>query len=228
MISGPLKTIVEKVGTRKFLDWKSRCSCKMTIVFMVCCLLVCQVAIAGADDGFGHVASSRWNIQSLMQSFAQVKTDNPHFVQRQYLHDLSKPLVSKGILIYKAPDYLEQKTEFPSPQRAVIRGDRLTLYSSSWHGPRNISLQNTPGIWAVVESLRATLSGQLSILQRYFTVQMNGAPGGWRLELKQRFQTPKKEVVSILISGRDARINRIEIHYSKGNYSIMKLRRNAP
>jgi len=228
MISGPLKTIVEKVWGRKFLDWKSRCSCKITFAFMICFLLVCQVAIAGADDRFGHVASSRWNIQSLMQALAQVKSDNPHFVQRQYLHGLTKPLVSSGILIYKAPDYLEQKTEFPSPQRAIIRGDRLTLYSSSWHGPRNFSLQNTPEMWSVVESLRATLSGQLSILQRYFNVQMNGSSGGWRLELKPRLKTPKEEVAFIFITGRDARINRIEIHYSKGNYSMMRLRRNAP
>lgn len=193
-----------------------------------CCLIVCMVAIASGGERTGHSADVRWNIQSLMKVLSQVKTDSPHFVQRQYLHDLTKPLVSSGVLIYKAPDYLEQKTELPSPQRSIIRGDRLTLYSSAWHGPRKLSLKNTPGIWAVVESLRATLSGQLQILQQYFSVQMNGSSRQWRLELKPRVQTLQKQVDSIQVAGTDARIDRIEIHYIHGNYSIMRLRRNTP
>lgn len=212
----------------KFLDWKSGFSSRISIVFMVCCLLICKATLSGADDRVGHFASGRWNIQSLMRALAQVKSDNPHFVQRQYMHDLTQPLISSGVLIYKAPDYLEEKTEFPSPQRAIIRGDRLTLYSSAWHGPRNFSLQDTPGIWSVVESLRATLSGQLPILQHYFNVQMNGSSGDWRLEFKPRLQTPKEQIASILITGSNARINRIEIHYGKGNYSIMRLNRKVP
>jgi hypothetical protein len=220
--------VAEMVGLLKFLEWGFKDRCWIAIVLTACCLALGTAAIAGSDDRAGHSVSVRWNLPVLMQAFAQVKSDNPHFVQRQYLHALTKPLVSSGVLVYKAPDYLEQRTELPSPQRAIIRGDLLTLYSPAWHGPRHLSLRNTPGIWAVVESLRATLSGHLPILQRYFIVQMQGSARGWRLEFKPKVRSLQTQLGSILISGSDARIDRIEIHYTQGNYSIMRLQRNTP
>ncbi|MHB8423478.1 MAG: LolA-related protein [Leptospirales bacterium] len=212
----------------KSLEWGFKYCFRIAVFVAVFCLGVGTFAISGAEDLTGHAGVRQWNLQSLMQGLAQVKSDNPHFVQRQYLHDLAKPLVSSGVLVYQSPDYLEQKTELPSPQRAIIRGDQLTLYSSAWHGPRNLSLKNTPDIWAVVVSLRATLSGQLPILQRYFNVRMNGSSRQWQLAFKPRIRTLQKRLGSILITGRDVRIDRIEIHYIHGNYSIMRLHRNPP
>lgn len=211
-------------GLQKFLEWWSKDRRRIPILFASCCLVACTVSIAGAAAV--PAAPARWSLQDLMQALATIKSDSPQFVQRQYLLDLAKPLVTSGVLIYKAPDYLEQRTEFPSHQRAIIRGDSVTLYSASWQGPRIHSLQEAPGILAVVESLRATLAGQLPVLRRYFTVHMNGSSGKWQLELNPRAQM-KEHVVSVLINGRAARIDRIEIHYIQGNYSIMRLHRTA-
>lgn len=218
----------ERVGLLKFLEWGLKDSCRIAIFLTAFCLVIGTAAIAESDERTGHTVPDRWDLPTLMHAFKQVKSDHPHFVQRQYLQALTKPLMSSGVLVYKAPDYLEQRTEFPSPQRAIIRGDQLTLYSPAWHGPRHLSLRNTPGIWAVVESLRATLSGQLPLLQRYFNIQMHGSARGWRLEFQPKIQSLKEQLGSVLISGSDARIDRIEIHYTQGNYSIMQLQRNTP
>ena len=210
-------------GVLKFLEWGDNARRRTPIFFLTCCLIAGTVS--GAD--VASSAPARWTLQDLMQALAKTKSDSPQFVQRQYLLDLTKPLVTSGVLIYKAPDYLEQRTDFPSPQRAIIRGDSVTLYSPSWQGPRVRSLQDLPGILAVVESLRATLAGQLPVLRRYFNVRMNGSSGKWRLALKPLARM-KEQVVSVLIHGSAGRIDRIEIHYIQGNYSIMRLHRNSP
>jgi len=202
--------------------------CRIPVFVMACFLIACTCAIARSDEKNGPAGQRQWSLSTLMKDLAQVKSDNPRFVQRQYLRSMTKPLVSSGVLLYRRPDYLEQKTEFPSSQRAIIQGNKLTLYSSAWKGPRTLSLQNTPGIWAVVESLRATLSGKLPVLLRDFNVKMNGSDKHWQLEFKPRDKALKKEVAAILLSGSGRWIGRIEIHYLAGNYSVTQLRRSPP
>lgn len=229
MNSGCLATNVEAVRHPETNEPECQYHRRIPVFVMACCLIVCMYANARAGEKNGHAVKHPWSLSTLMKDLAQVKSDNPRFVQRQYLHALTKPLVSSGELVYKAPDYLEQKTELPSPQRAVIQGDRLTLYSPAWKGPRTLSLQDNPGIWAIVESLRATLSGQLPVLLRYFDVKMNGSNKHWRLEFKPRAQMLKKQVDTIFLDGRNKRIDSIEIHYDgKNNYSVTQLSRSAP
>ncbi len=212
----------------KTIEPDCRYHCRMPVFVMTCFLIAFTCSMARGDEKTGHAMTNQWSLSTLMKALAQVKSDNPRFVQRQYLHELTQPLVSSGVLVYRAPDYLEQKTEFPSFQRAVIQGDHLTLYSSAWKGPRTLSLQSSPGIRAVVESLRATLSGQLPVLQRSFNIKINGSSKHWSLEFRPLARALKKEVRLILLRGSDRRIDRIEIHYSQGNYSITLLSRNRP
>lgn len=228
MNSGHLTTNASKVIPPESIEPECQYLCRIPVFVMACFLIACTCTIARGDEKNGPAGQRNWSLSTLMQGLAQVKSDKPRFVQRQYLRSMTKPLVSSGVLLYRAPDYLEQKTEFPASQRAIIQGNQLTLYSSAWKGPRILSLQNTPGIWAVVESLRATLSGQLPVLLRYFNVKMNGSNKHWQLEFKPRDKALNKEVDTILLSGSGRRIGRIEIHYLEGNYSVTQLSRSQP
>jgi hypothetical protein len=169
-----------------------------------------------------------WDLQRLMRELAQVKTANARFLERRHLGILTAPLDSSGTLVYIAPDRLEKHTLRPRPESLVLERNELTVESKERNQRRTLVLQDYPVIWAFVESIRATLAGDLPALSRFYQVGLDGGERQWRLSLIPSDPRMQDVVSEIRISGDRSWINAIEMIETGGDRSVMTIIRDAP
>jgi len=164
-------------------------------------------------------ARAEWGLTQLMNELARVQHATARFVERKYLKMLTTPLVVRGKLEYVAPGRVEKRTLEPRPEALIVDGDMVVLESVT--GRRTLALQDNPVVWAFVESIRSTLNGDLSTLERFYAVDFDGTPDAWRLRLAPKEEPMKRIVSLILISGERDRIKTIEIKEAQGDRSVM-------
>jgi len=169
-----------------------------------------------------------WDVQRLMRELAQVKTANARFLERRHLGILTAPLESSGTLVYVAPDRLEKHTLRPRPESLVLERSELTVESKERNQRRTLVLQDYPVIWAFVESIRATLAGDLPTLSRFYQVGLDGGERRWRLTLKPSEPRMQDVVSEIRISGDRSWINAIEMIETGGDRSELTIIRDGP
>ena len=169
-----------------------------------------------------------WDITRLMQDLAQVKIAKGRFVERKYLGILTAALESSGTLIYIAPGRLEKHTLAPRDESLVLEGDRLTIESQHTKRRRTLLLQDYPVIWMFVESIRSTLAGDLTLLQRFYAITLEGEERRWRLVLKPIDPKMLELISEIRIGGSRNRIDSVEFFESGGDRSVMTITRDAP
>src|SRR3984957_20565587 len=91
------------------------------------------------------------------------------FIEQQFLSVLDHPVESSGELRYDAPDRLEKRPLLPHPETLVLSGGVLTVQRGEHR--HVLDLQRYPQIQPFVESIRATLAGDRSALERIFHVE---------------------------------------------------------
>ena len=172
-----------------------------------------------------------WDLERLMQDLGQVKTAKGRFVERKYLGILTAPLESSGTLTYLAPGRLEKHTLAPRAESLVLQGDQLTMVSKGvGKAPdrrRTVALQDYPAISIFVESIRSTLAGDLTLLQRLYEITLDGDERKWRLALKPRDARMQELISEIRIGGSRSWIDSIEFFESGGDRSVMTITRDA-
>jgi hypothetical protein len=166
---------------------------------------------------------SSWNLEVLMQDLAQVKSARARFVERKFLRILNDPLEVRGTLSYTAPGHLEKHTLTPKRESLVLDQDRLTLEDEVRKQRRTLALQEYPVIWALVESIRATLAGDLQSLNRFYQVRLEGDPREWRLILTPRDSKMKAMVTDIRMTGTRRSVRVIEVNEAGGDRSEMTI-----
>ena len=108
----------------------------------------------------------------------------------------------------------------------VLDQDTLVVQSGEAHQKRTLSLQNYPAVWAFVESFRSTLAGDITTLNRFYHVTLEGRPKQWLLILRPIDAQIKNLVSEIRISGSLEQINTIETREAGGDYSVMNIRKD--
>lgn len=171
--------------------------------------------------------ASFWTMDELMQEMAQVQKSSATFTERKYLSMLKEPLKFSGTLEYAAPGRLEKITLQPRREAMVLDGARLEVQGSDASRKRVLSLQEYPAIWALVESMRSTLAGDMETLARFYLYTLEGQRRNWQLKLLPRDQQMKNMVTEISISGSGDQISTIEIREAGGDYSVMKIRKDS-
>jgi hypothetical protein len=184
----------------------------------------CPPAAAASQPG----DSGAWDVRRLMQDLRQIKTDKTRFVERRQIAILNEPLESSGTLIYVAPARLEKHTLLPRQESLVLERDRLTLENKARSQRRTFALQDYPVMWALVESIRSTLAGDLATLNRFYQVSLDGGERQWRLTLKPADPRMQDAVSEIRIGGSHSRIGTVEIIESNGDRALMTIVRDAP
>ena len=197
-----------------------------TLVMNTCAavLLACTLHAHGAEPA----AAPGWGLAELMQRLGQVKSVNAKFVERKHLRILNAPLEFSGTLTYKAPGHLEKHTLLPKSQSLVLVDDRLTVEDRAKKQRRTLNLQDYPVVWAFVESIRATLAGDVQALNRFYKVELEGNEAEWRLLLRPSEPALQSMVNLIRISGARNAIRVIEIVEGEGDRSVMTITEAAP
>lgn len=174
-------------------------------------LLILAVSAARADD---------WQLSDLMQLLAQNKAGKAIFVEKKYIGIIDKPIESSGELTFTAPDKLEKRTLKPKPESLVLEGDSLTVDQV---GKRQltVSLQDHPEIAAFVESIRGTLAGDRSALEKFYKLELTGSADEWQLVLIPMQARMLNIISRIRIDGSHADVKTIHFDQGDGDRSEM-------
>ena len=178
------------------------------------CLLLFAVLALPA-----YAVEPAWGLAELMIDLGRVKQAKGTFVEKKYMKLLSAPLQSSGQLNYTAPYRLEKITLAPKPESMVVDQDMLTIEMRG--RKRSLQIQDYPVLWAFVESIRGTLKGDLSALQQFYKVKLDGARQAWQLQLLPTERKMATLIQSIVISGSKDRLNTIDITEADGDRSVM-------
>jgi hypothetical protein len=162
------------------------------------------------------------DLVALMHSLAARRHGQVDFVEQHFLHVLKRPVESYGVMSYEAPSHLEKRTVEPRPERLVLDGDELTVERKG--RTHVLELAAYPSIRPFIESLRATLAGDLPALEREFNVDFAGTLERWTLTLSPRDANVAKSVSRVRIEGARDALLKVEIFQADGDRSLMTLR----
>ena len=167
---------------------------------------------AGAAD-FG--------VAQLFEALAKRKPVRAKFQERKFMKLLDKPVDSSGELIFTPPGRMEKRTVAPKPERVVIDGSRITLERAG--KTYGMGLNDNPGVAVLIESIRATLAGDLNALTRTYSVALDGNAARWKLSLRPLDPAVATLVERIEIGGAQDDVRAVEIFQSDGDRSVMTI-----
>lgn len=189
------------------------------LALAICAAVLCTPAQAQQ----AQAPAAAWGITQLMQTLSQVKSASGQFTERKTMRMLSEPLVTSGTLLYLAPDQVQKITVLPQRETVAVRGDTVTIEGGQEERSRTLSLSDYPEIGGIVEGIRATLSGDLPTLRRFYAVELDGSASNWRLVLQPTAPKLQKFVRQIRIAGSGNKVHSVETEDGDGDLSQMSI-----
>jgi hypothetical protein len=166
--------------------------------------------------------AAAWDVVQLFQLLARERPAKATFHERKHMALLDRPLDSTGELAFTPPDRLEKRTVTPREEVVVVDRERVTLERG---GRRHtLDLRANPAVAVLVESIRATLAGDLAGLQRAYSTGLEGTPERWRLTLRPLHPEGAAIVERIDIEGEKAAVKAVEIRQADGDRSVMTIK----
>ncbi len=102
------------------------------------------------------------NWDQIKKAAEGIKTIEAHFVQEKHLKILSKPLISKGIFYYQAPNSL--RWEYMTPVRSILlmHNGKTRRFVKSRNGLVENSRTNPTGTQIILQEISMWLKGHFS------------------------------------------------------------------
>ncbi len=163
-------------------------------------------------------AAESWSVSKLMAQLENTRSQQYAYVEKKYVGFLKKPRLSKGTLIYRAPDTLEKQMSFPKQSRYRIVGNRLYIQKKG-KKERQVLLHNYPELLILAESLLATFSGRQQVLEKYYQVRLEGDREAWKLLLKPTNSELAEQIRLVEIYGQGRTLKRVVIKEQDGDKS---------
>lgn len=179
----------------------------------------CGVVVPALCSAAAPTATDDAALASLMHDLAARTRSHATFTERKTLAVLSRPVESSGELLYVAPDHLEKRTLKPREETLRLDGDKLTMQ----RGRRSLSmaLRDAPQAAPFIDTIRATLAGDLQALQRSFSTEFHAAPDGWTLQLVPRDAALLRTLARVRIAGAGSALREVAIDSADGDRSVM-------
>lgn len=172
-----------------------------------------------------------WNLDQLMHDLGQIRSSHTYFVEKKSIAMLTAPIESSGELIYNAPDHLEKRTIKPKPELMILDHDSLLIEigkqqnfpmkNNGSYQRYRIQLQDYPELAVFIDSIRATLAGDLITLKKDYQLSLDGNAENWTLSLIPFNEKMQAMVQRIDIAGAHDIIRSIKINQTDGDHSLM-------
>lgn len=156
----------------------------------------------------------------LMQVLSAVPSSRARFIETRNSAMLTKPLMLTGRLVYRRPDRLEKHVLTPFQESITIEGTRVSITRPGPDSGRMFTLPASGPAQALIESLRATLAGDLPALERHFAIAVSGTRGDWTMSLTPRDAALGAVVLRVEFAGKGNRVQRIEVLEAGGDRSV--------
>jgi hypothetical protein len=177
------------------------------------------VALAAACAALA--AAAPLDVKTLFEGLAHERPGRAAFHEKKYLALLDKPVESSGELVFVPPDRLEKRTIAPRPE--IVSVDRSTMTLERGGKRHTLDLRSNPSVAVLVESIRATLAGDLASLTRTYSVALQGDESRWRLTLRPLDPALATLVERVEIAGTHSRAGSVEIFQADGDRSVMTI-----
>lgn len=161
---------------------------------------------------------AEWQVSELMQLLAQNKSGHAKFVEKKYIGIVEGAVESSGELFFTAPDKLEKRTLKPRSESITLDGQQL-IVERPGKQRLSLNLQNYPEAAAFVESIRGTLAGDKTALEKVYKLSLSGNAEKWQLILLPQFSRMSDLITRIRIVGSRADVSRIEFDLADGDRS---------
>ncbi|MBK1670799.1 hypothetical protein CKO28_22540, partial [Rhodovibrio sodomensis] len=163
------------------------------------------------------------------------------FREERLITSVDEMLESRGRLIYEPPGRLEKIVEEPRRERAVIVGDRMSVFDADGNEVATFDLSQRPGLQASFAAVRALLKGDAAALTERFEVALSAdpkadAPGAWDMRLAPKADDAGYTLSRILIDGQGApglvgsdtttpcQVEKIDVRLRDGGRRVLYLR----
>jgi outer membrane lipoprotein-sorting protein len=176
--------------------------------------------LAPAATCWGAAADAA-ELDRLMTLLSQRQHGVADFTETKYLSLLKKPLESSGVLIYDAPDHLEQRTTLPRPQAMVLDHGVVTMQTGKRQ--RVLRLADYPQLAPLIDSIRATLAGDRAALERVFEISFSGTLDHWQLRLQPRNAQLAANLKLIDMRGERDTVREVQVQQNDGDRSVMSI-----
>lgn len=183
------------------------------------------MSASAAEPAEPSAAAASGTLDQLLRLFSQRRHGEADFTEVRYLSVLSAPVSSSGLLLYDAPDHLEERIVRPRPETVILDHGILTLRRGKRE--RSVPLAGEPQIAPLVESMRALLAGERATLEQHFTLQLNGSLEHWSLRLEPREATLRSSVREIDMSGERDAVREVRLQAQNGDRSVMHIQPRA-
>jgi outer membrane lipoprotein-sorting protein len=185
------------------------------------------VALVLAAAGAVGVSAAEPALADLMRQLAGVPRARARFTETKHVALLTAPLTLTGTLSYDRPDRLEKHVLTPYDERIAIAGTQVTVENNTRGRTQNVSVASNPTLHALVESLRATLAGDLAALERHFDVTLERKGDEWTIVLVPREPGTLALIARIRLGGSGNQLRRIDIEEAGGDRSEMSIQDDA-
>jgi hypothetical protein len=185
-----------------------------------------QVCIAALALAVATPAAAAFGFDDLMATLAQRQSGEAKFVEQRFVSVLDQPLNYTGTLSFTAPDRLVRTTLTPRQESFIVEGNQITLQRGE--RVRRMALDSMPELAALVAALRGTLSGDGSVLRRYFKASVDGAAARWTLTLVPLDFRLLGVVRLLRIDGFHADVRMVELQLADGDRSVTMIEPIAP
>jgi hypothetical protein len=175
--------------------------------------------LAGAALAAAIASAADFDVGRLMDLLRNQKPGRAIFHETKHIAILDSPVESTGELLFTPPDRLEKRSTGLNAERMVV--DRETVSMERGGRKQTLSLREHPQVAVFIDSIRGTLAGDRTALEKTYTLALEGDAQRWRLALKPRDAELARIVSRILISGMQAQVRRIEIEQADGDRSVM-------
>jgi hypothetical protein len=172
------------------------------------------------------VRAAEDDLVRLMALLAERAHGHVSFVEEDYFAVLERPVHSSGELFYDRPGRLEKRTLAPHPASVILDHDTVTV-AARGH-THVVALRDYPQVAPLVESLRATLAGDQSALEKIFQITFEGSLERWTLTLVPLDAKLKGVAQRIRIDGMGDELQTLNILLSDGDRSVMTIGASMP
>lgn len=168
--------------------------------------------------------------ENVMSALADVKSAVVDFVEVRESGFLTHQIIVKGQMSYQAPGKLQRKVSEPFVEEITIDGDTVTLVRENDTNEgeartvrQRVSLESSPIVRSVVESVRSTMAGDLSRLEELFNIQWQDTDDNWTMVLTPIDELLKETITSIQLTGNASKVATIKTVESDGDLSVTTL-----
>lgn len=169
--------------------------------------------------GAAAANAADFDIGRLMDLLKSQRPGKATFHETKHIAILERPVESTGELLFTPPDRLEKRSSGLNAERMVV--DRETLSIERGGRKQTLSLREHPQVAVFIESIRGTLAGDRTSLEKTYTLALEGDARRWRLVLTPRDAQHARIVSRVGITGTQGQVRRIEIEQADGDRSVM-------